>query len=154
MKKAIKIILPIIIVMIVCITGFILVDSKLPDYVNDNNIPKGYINSGGFEYAGQDLDIQKWYKYEKKPNLNKKFLPIDKSNIDDIRNAILISNETDSVITDISIIDNTDYFYLKAWDDNGNDVAFNYNPQDERAHFQLYLFDSNENTLYKIVISW
>jgi hypothetical protein len=175
MKKSAKTVLTVLVVIIViavvCVFGYFIIQSNLPDYVIDNNLPKGYVDTDGNTDSGKDLTEYYWYKYESKPDFNSNYTKIDSSNIKNIKDAINIydgnTGETISIDEDgtavvekdedsnlAKSVTSNDFYYLTARDCDGKNVAFDYNEQLADANFTLYFYDTETNTLHYINVVW
>jgi hypothetical protein len=175
MKKSTKAVLTALVVaMVIAGVGvliYFVIQSNLPNYIKDNNIPKGYVDTDSNTDYGKDLTEYFCYKYESKPDFNSNYTKVNSNNIKDIKNAIniydgnigetidiyedgttVVEKDEDSVLA--KSVTTNDFYYLTAHDCDGKEVAFDYNKQLEETNFTLYFYDTETNTLHCINVVW
>lgn len=118
---------------------------NLPDYIKDDNIPKGYTDTDGHSYAGKDLDEYFWYQYDNKQEYFEKseeYTLVDESNITELKNAVQSYEEWGeaSFSNEISC---GDYYIIIYHDSDGNVINEHGN-----NNVMLYFYDTDSNKLH------
>lgn len=150
MKKSVKIIIAVVVVIAILVVGFVVFQVKhITDNAVDEIIPVGYIEEGGYSNSGIDLEAQNYYKYNELPALSADFELIDDTNIGIVQNVTGLLNLSKPSL--LPAIESGDYFYLKSYNQDGEEVAFDYSKQAAHSNFIIYYYNTSDNTLYKIV---
>lgn len=148
MKKFIITISAIIACIVLLIGGVIVYDHVIPDYVKYDEIFKGYTDCDGYTNAGKDLDVYYVYSYSKEHielfAQSDLYTEVDDSNIDELKSMIKQYEEYGECEKFSDTVSNGDYFILKYYDCDGNEIEKN---KDEDI-YKIFFFDTDTQKLH------
>lgn len=148
MKKSLLIIFAVVALLI---SGSVIYNYAIPDYVKIDEVYKGYTDCVKYDNTGKDIDICNIYFYNEEhiekfaeSDLYKK---VDESNIDEVRRMIEWYEQFDGNEKFSNIVSNGDYFILRYLDHDANET------EEFDDYFELYYFDTQSHKLYFLLQS-
>ncbi|MCM1115819.1 MAG: hypothetical protein NC397_10020 [Clostridium sp.] len=141
-----KIILAAAVIVVLIITGNVIYNYAVPDYVKYDEVLKGYTDCDGYDNSGKDIDIYYAYSYTEKQiddfAQNDLYTIVDDSNIEEVKEMIGWYEQFNEHEKFSDTVSNGDYFVLKYLDHNGNEMEY------FDDYFSLYFFDCESCTLH------
>lgn len=147
-----KFLLVVFAVIVLLISGSVIYNYAIPDYVKWDEIPKGYTDCDGRSYAGKDLDEYYVYYYTEEQietfETSDLYKKVDDSNIEELTAVVKKFDEHSDVKNFADTVSNGDCFILTYYNSDGDEVEYS----DE--HYCLYFFDIDSQKLHYLYQVW
>lgn len=161
MSKRLKIVIAVILFIAalpwMCFVGILEYDfvlDRLPDYVKDSDVPKGYVKTDGESFVFRDVYEWNWYLYERAPDFPDTYRQVSAEDVPVLKNAIKVFDHTFEIksmgsLQAQDLVNEGDRLILTFYDNDGHKTQV-----PSKDDCQLYFYDKETNILFYIHYRW